>query len=126
MIYRFFGANSEIGGVAILDSLGQKVNLSPEAALDAMKGGCVILPEAEYAALGITVEEEKKFRYVGSRGQAPAEFKAKIAKGLARYRQTLDEDQMGISPEVVERFAVKPAEPPAAPAAPAAPVKEVK
>jgi hypothetical protein len=96
MLYRFLGATSEIGRTTKLDQLGQKLQLSEAEALNAMQGGCVLLPDAEYQKLGFTAEEEKKHRYAGARRGASVEFKAKLKRGLEKYDQILAEEAMGI------------------------------
>lgn len=98
MDHRYLGTQTELGRV-VLDSLGQKIRLEDAAAIDAMKGGCVIIPEAEYQKLGITPDEATRYRYPGARGSAPAEVKAKLAKGIAVYDRILNDAAMGFPPQ---------------------------
>ena len=93
-IYRFLGAYTEIGGVGALDSLGQTIKLDPKAALSAMRGGAVLIPDAEYQKLGFTKDEEQAYRYAGTRASAPESFKAKYKAGLVAWQKLVDESYM--------------------------------
>ena len=118
-VYRFLGAYSEIGGVVALDSLGQSIKLDPKVAIDAMRGGCVLIPDAEYQKLGFTKDEERQYQYVGTRATAPEATKAKLAAGLKVYQKLVDESYMA---ELLPPESVPDMKKPETPANPAAPI----
>ena len=126
-VYRFLGAYSEIGGVGTFDSLGQSIKLEPKAALEAMRGGVVLIPDAEYQKLGFTKDEEKVYQYAGARATAPASFKEKFTAAVKVYQKLLDEADMAnfFPPDSIPVVPVVPVAPVPVPA-PTKPTTEAK
>jgi len=84
MTYRFCGAFSEVGSTR-LERLGQSVDFTQEQADEAILGGCILLTEEQYASIGFTPEEQKRYAYIGSRLSAPQAFALKMRKGWELY-----------------------------------------
>lgn len=87
MIYRFLGSESEIHGVAKLTRVGQSIQLEASVAREAITGGCSLLPEVEFDALGFTDEELREFGGTYGRAAAPPEFIAKLRAGWVRVAE---------------------------------------
>lgn len=87
MTVRFLGTLSEITGVGKLTALGQSVEVSEEMLRDAILGGCALLPDEEFEALGFSVDELKRYGDAYGRDNAPAEFWDKLRAGWVRVAE---------------------------------------
>ncbi len=83
--YRYIGGGSYIGNTK-LDQFGQSVELDEQMAVEAMEGGCALLPADQFAEFGFTPEELSIFKEPGSDWNAPAEFKAKKKAAVIAYQ----------------------------------------
>ena len=81
MKYFNIGSETEIGGYAKLTRLGQTVELPEAIFWDAVRGGALLLPEADFKHLGITDEELEKYPTAGLQRFAPEELREKIKAG---------------------------------------------
>jgi hypothetical protein len=84
MIVRFIGTVAEIGFGAIADfkHFGQSADLRDPIYTDAVLGGCAVLPELDFQAIGFTPQELKLYANPGPRQSAPDEFKVKHRRAL--------------------------------------------
>ena len=97
--WKYFGAESEIAGVASLKTLGQAVELDAEINNDHPALSIPILPAKEFDLLGFTPDELSKYARFTSRGGASDEFHAKIRRASLRLTELRDQ------------FLLKPANP---------------
>ena len=58
MVYRFVGTGSELGAVRF-ERFGQRAELQPDVAAMAQRGGCALLSESDFNAVGFTTEDLK-------------------------------------------------------------------
>lgn len=58
MVYRFVGTESHVGPTT-MRRFGQRFNMSEEVAKTVIKGGCALIPEDQFNALGFTEEDMK-------------------------------------------------------------------
>lgn len=87
MIFRFLGTQAVVAGVAELKTLGQSVELEPDFANELIAGGLALLPDEEFAELGFSAEELKRYGDAFARAAAPAEFGAKLRAGWVRVAE---------------------------------------
>lgn len=91
MTLRFIGFDSQVGD-AHLESFGQAIELNDADAVNAIKGGAAIIPEADYKACGFTGDEEREFKVPGthdpdSDDPAMKTFLAKKFKAALRFSE---------------------------------------
>jgi hypothetical protein len=82
MTFRFVGNASDIGEGIRLTNFGQAVELSDELAREAALGGCALVPDAEFQAIGFTDKELVAYASAGSHERAPADFLEKKKSAL--------------------------------------------
>lgn len=58
MVYRFVGAESTVGNLT-MRRFGQRFNMQEKVAETCIKGGCALIPEEEFNAIGFTEEDMK-------------------------------------------------------------------
>lgn len=89
MDLRYLGLDSMVGDHHF-EWFGQKVTLSEAEAVNAIKGGAFLIPEADYKACGFTGDEEREFKVTGthdpqSDDPAMKTFLAKKKKAALRF-----------------------------------------
>jgi len=86
MMIRFVGAFGDFAGRR-LDRLGDRVDVIPEDFEEAVSGGCALLPDEEFEAIGFTAQELTRYATAGdrARGMEPG-FAAKMEKAQNAFR----------------------------------------
>ena len=80
MLYRFLGTESVIGELRL--SFGRKVELSQEAARDAILSRVTLIPDARATELGFTEDDFRIYADPVARQEATQDFKGKLHSAL--------------------------------------------
>lgn len=72
--YFYVGGSESMCGTTALKSFGQSIDLTPEQAEVAQRGGCVLISADDFNAIGFTSDELKKFPTAGYQINAPQSF----------------------------------------------------
>lgn len=72
--YFYVGGSESMCGGTALKTFGQQIDLTPEQAEAAQRGGCVLLDADAFNAIGFTSDELKKFSTAGYQINAPQSF----------------------------------------------------
>jgi hypothetical protein len=96
------GLPSQVGSLVEFRSFGKVAELDRKEAMNAARGGCVILPADDPAARVFTAEELEKRASFGSHASAPAEFAEKVRQArtaAARFAEEMEaEFQASLQP----------------------------
>lgn len=81
--YRFLGTVGAVGSLE-LTQFGQRVTMSEEQAFEAVRGGCALLPDAEFQSIGFSSDELLKNAFPSARPRLDPSFQAKRRIAIQR------------------------------------------